>query len=101
MHQNDSFPVGKVDFMHLYPLTFFEFLDAIGESRMVELLMSKDWNMITMFRNKFEECLTVLSGRGMPAVVQSFASREICLKSEAFKRNLEAYERDFSKHARP
>ena len=43
--------------MHLYPLTFFEFLDAVGENRMVELLMSKDWSMITMFRNKFEECL--------------------------------------------
>ena len=61
--------------MHLYPLTFFEFLDAVGENRMVELLMSKDWSMITMFRNKFEECLRqyYLVG-GMPAVVKSFAS---------------------------
>lgn len=33
MHRNESFPVGKVDFMHLYPLTFFEFLDAIGENK--------------------------------------------------------------------
>lgn len=37
MHQNDSFPVGKVDFMHLYPLSFFEFLEAVGESRMKDL----------------------------------------------------------------
>ena len=73
--------------MHLYPLTFFEFLDAVGENRMVELLMSKDWSMITMFRNKFEECLRqyYLVG-GMPAVVKSFAVRGICLKSEAFKK---------------
>ena len=42
MHQNDSFPVGKVDFMHLYPLSFFEFLNAIGEAKMVDLLKSKD-----------------------------------------------------------
>ena len=54
MHQNDSFPVGKVDFMYLYPLSFFEFLEAIGEQRMVDLLLSKDWQMITMFRTKFE-----------------------------------------------
>lgn len=101
MHQNDSFPVGKVDFMHLYPLTFFEFLDAIGESRMVELLMSKDWNMITMFRNKFEECLRqyYLVG-GMPAVVQSFASEGNLSKVRSIQKGiLEAYERDFSKHA--
>ena len=55
MHQNDSFPVGKVDFIHLYPLSFFEFLDAVGECKMVELLQAKDWPMITMFRSKFEE----------------------------------------------
>ena len=101
MHQNDSFPVGKVDFLHLYPLTFFEFLDAIGESRMVELLMSKDWSMITMFRNKFEECLRqyYLVG-GMPAVVQSFASEGNLSKVRNIQKGiLEAYERDFSKHA--
>ena len=101
MHQNDSFPVGKVDFMHLYPLTFFEFLDAIGESRMVELLMKKDWNMITMFRNKFEECLRqyYLVG-GMPAVVQSFVCEGNLSKVRNIQKGiLEAYERDFSKHA--
>ena len=75
MHQNDSFPVGKVDFMHLYPLSFFEFLDAIGESRIKDLLMSKDWSMITMFRNQFEERLRqyYIVG-GMPEVVSSFAN---------------------------
>ena len=83
------------------PLTFFEFLDAIGESRMVELLMKKDWNMITMFRNKFEECLRqyYLVG-GMPAVVQSFVCEGNLSKVRNIQKGiLEAYERDFSKHA--
>ena len=31
MHSNDSFPVGKVDFMDLYPLSFSEFLEAVGQ----------------------------------------------------------------------
>ena len=87
--------------MHLYPLTFFEFLDAVGENRMVELLMSKDWSMITMFRNKFEECLRqyYLVG-GMPAVVKSFASEGNLSKVRSIQKGiLEAYERDFSKHA--
>lgn len=70
MHQNDSFPVGKVDFMHLYPLSFFEFLDAVGEAKMVDLLKSKDWSMITMFRNKFEERLRqYYFVGGMPAAI--------------------------------
>lgn len=89
--------------MHLYPLTFFEFLDAIGESRMVELLMSKDWNMITMFRNKFEECLRqyYLVG-GMPAVVQSFAREGNLSKVRSIQKGiLEAYERDFPNMLRP
>ena len=74
MHQNDSFPVGKVDFMYLYPLSFFEFLEAIGEQRMVDLLLSKDWQMITMFRTKFEERLRqYYYVGGMPAVVSAFA----------------------------
>lgn len=36
-----SFPVGKVNFLHLYPMTFLEFLDALGESRYRDLLEMK------------------------------------------------------------
>ena len=41
MHKNDSFPVGKVDFMHLYPLSFYEFLNAVGEKKMVDYSKQK------------------------------------------------------------
>ena len=101
MHQNDSFPVGKVDFMHLYPLSFFEFLDAVGEAKMVDLLKSKDWSMITMFRNKFEERLRqYYFVGGMPAAILAFIKDGDAKKVRA-KQNaiLESYERDFSKHA--
>ena len=101
MHQNDSFPVGKVDFMHLYPLSFFEFLDAVGEAKMVDLLKSKDWSMITMFRNKFEERLRqYYFVGGMPAAILAFIkdgdAKKVRAKQSAI---LESYERDFSKHA--
>ncbi len=101
MHKNDSFPVGKVDFMHLYPLSFFEFLDAVGESRMVDLLKSKDWQMITMFRNKFEDRLRqYYYVGGMPVVVSSFVTDRSLDKVRTQQTAiLEAYERDFSKHA--
>lgn len=101
MHQNDSFPVGKVDFMHLYPLSFFEFLDAVGEAKMVELLKSKDWSLITMFRNKFEERLRqYYFVGGMPAAILAFIEdgnpEKVRTRQNAI---LESYERDFSKHA--
>ena len=101
MHQNDSFPVGKVDFMHLYPLSFFEFMDAIGDSSMTELLISKDWPMITMFRNKFEERLRqYYFVGGMPEAVNSFVKEGNPLKVRIIQKAIiESYERDFSKHA--
>ena len=101
MHKNDSFPVGKVDFMHLYPLSFFEFLDAVGESKMVNLLVTRDWPMITMFRSKFEQRLRqYYYVGGMPAAVVSFVTENNLDKVRTIQKAiLEAYERDFSKHA--
>lgn len=101
MHQNDSFPVGKVDFIHLYPLSFFEFLEAAGECKMVELLQVKDWPMITMFRSKFEERLRqYYFVGGMPAAVSAFIDNGNLTAVRTIQKGiLEAYERDFSKHA--
>lgn len=101
MHRNDSFPVGKVEFMYLHPLSFFEFLDAVGEGRMAELLRSKDWEMITAFRSKFEERLRqYYFVGGMPAVVSAFVEDGNAEKVRTVQKNiLDAYERDFSKHA--
>lgn len=101
MHSNDSFPVGKVDFLHLYPLTFFEFLEAIGDGKMVKLLMTGDWSIITMLKSQFEERLRqYYYVGGMPAAVSSFVSENDLNKVRTIQKAiLEAYERDFSKHA--
>lgn len=101
MHENDSFPVGKVDFMHLYPLSFYEFLNAIGEKKMVDLLQAKDWTMLTMVRAKFEERLRqYYFVGGMPAAVLAFVNDGDLNKVRTIQKSIiEAYERDFSKHA--
>lgn len=101
MHKNDSFPVGKVDFMHLYPLSFYEFLNAIGEKKMVDLLQTKDWAMLTMVRAKFEERLRqYYFVGGMPAAVLAFVNDGDLNKVRTIQKSIiEAYERDFSKHA--
>lgn len=101
MHRNDSFPVGKVNFMHLYPLSFLEFLEATGEKRMVHALQRQDWSIITLFRSQFEERLRqYYFVGGMPAVVSAFVKTsnfdEVRAEQNAI---LEAYDRDFSKHA--
>lgn len=101
MHKKDSFPVGKVDFMYLYPMSFFEFLEAVGEHRMVQLLMSRNWQMITMFRSKYEERLRqYYFVGGMPAAVSAFVTDGNLERVRALQNGiLESYERDFSKHA--
>lgn len=101
MHKNDSFPVGKVDFMYLYPLSFYEFLNAIGEKKMVDLLQAKDWTMLTMVRAKFEERLRqYYFVGGMPAAVLAFVNDGDLNKVRTIQKSIiEAYERDFSKHA--
>ena len=101
MHRNDSFPVGKVDFMSLYPLSFFEFLEAVGDDKMVDLLRRADWSLITAFRPKFEERLRqYYFVGGMPAVVSAFVSTGSLERVRAVQNGiLESYERDFSKHA--
>lgn len=101
MHKNDSFPVGKVDFMNLYPLSFYEFLNAIGEKKMIDLLQAKDWTMLTMVRAKFEERLRqYYFVGGMPAAVLAFVNDGDLNKVRTIQKSIiEAYERDFSKHA--
>ena len=53
LHKNRSFPIGKVDFLDLYPLNFSEFLLAVNESQLLELLQKKQWDLITGFKTKY------------------------------------------------
>ena len=73
LHKGTSFPVGKVDFMDLYPLTFLEFLYALGEERFANVLQSDDTDMITMFKTKYIERLReYYYVGGMPEVVKTY-----------------------------
>ena len=101
LHPGTSFPVGKVDFLTLYPLNFLEFMNAIGSSHLVELLKSKDFEMITSFKGKYIDLLKQYYYiGGMPEVVSGFAiSNDFEAAREVQKKILMAYEQDFSKHA--
>lgn len=57
LHEGISFPVGKVDFCNLYPMTFREFLRACGQARFVELMDSQDFTMLSNFKSKIADYL--------------------------------------------
>lgn len=101
MHRNDSFPVGKVDFIDLYPLSFSEFLSAIGQESFASLLEKKDWTLISTFRSKFVDFLKqYYFVGGMPEVVNAFVERKDYAVVRQLQQNiLDSYDRDFSKHA--
>ena len=101
LHQGTSFPVGKVDFLKLYPLSFSEFLMATGNERFAELLKNQNYEMITSFKQTYIDALKhYYFVGGMPEAVQSFAESKDFNEVRAIqKRILAAYEQDFSKHA--
>lgn len=101
LHKGTSFPVGKVDFMDLYPLTFQEFLCALGEERFVEILRGKDTDMVTMFKSKYIDRLReYYFVGGMPEVVQTYVdTKDFNQVREIQKDLLNYYQQDFSKHA--
>ena len=101
LHQHVSFPVGKVDFLDLYPLTFYEFLCAIGDERFAELLKTSDYEIITSFKERFIENLKYYYYiGGMPEVVAKFVQNHNFKEVRQIQQFiLDTYEKDVSKHA--
>ncbi|MDR2598974.1 MAG: AAA family ATPase, partial [Oscillospiraceae bacterium] len=101
MHQGTSFPVGKIDYCNLFPLCFFEFLEAIDETGLVELLLNKDWELISCFQDKLIDLLRkyYFIG-GMPEAVAHYSqNKDFTQVRNIQEQILFAYDRDFSKHA--
>lgn len=96
-----SFPTGKVDIMHLYPMTFPEFLMAKGDTRLLDLLNSNDFSNVNAFSSHFKELLRqYYFVGGMPhAVKQYLATGDIQAVREIQSNILSAYEADIAKHA--
>lgn len=101
MHQSDSFPVGKVDFVDLSPLDFHEFLLAMGEERIAGLLAKRDWQTVAMVKDRLTALLkTYYYVGGMPEAVDSYRRRKDFAEVRRIQNNiLDTYNNDFSKHA--
>jgi hypothetical protein len=101
IHPEESFPVGKVEFVTLYPLSFTEFLLAMEEPGLVELMEKREWELVTTFKSKLINYLRYyFFVGGMPEAVLRFAQNRDWNEVRKIQRDiLKAYENDFSKHA--
>ncbi len=100
--KQSSFPVGKVNFKTLYPLSFKEYLLAIDESLLEEIISNKtDFKAITdILHDKLNKHLKMfLFLGGMPEVIQNYLDhKDITSVREIQSEILDAYTRDFSKY---
>ncbi len=100
LHHQVSFPVGKVDFLPLYPMTFQEFLLALDKKDWVQLLEMQDWNLITAMKTSYIDLLRqYYFVGGMPEAINVFVETQNLDEVRQVQSNLlMAYEQDFSKH---
>ena len=101
LHNGMSFPVGKVDMIKMYPMTFDEFLLATGQTSLVEVLKQGDFSVIDALGLRFIDSLRqYYFVGGMPAAVRLFVeTKDLVEVRNIQKQTLFDYQRDFSKHA--
>jgi hypothetical protein len=101
LQKNTSFPVGKVDFLRMYPIGFFEFLENAGQSLLKEHLEAQNWQVIEVFHDKLVELLRLYYFiGGMPEAVNSYIQDGDLRQVRAIQEKiLTGYENDFAKYA--
>lgn len=100
IHEGVSFPVGKVDTLKIEPMNFREFLIAVGEGELANLIETKDYGLMASFKSKYIDWMKkYYFVGGMPEVVGDFVAN-MDFESVRNIQNtiLELYEDDFSKH---
>ena len=101
LHHGVSYPVGKVEELRLYPMTFIEFLNAMGKSRLADIITTKNWDVMTLIEAEYISLLRqYYYVGGMPAAVLALVEqRGLKEIREIQQQIITDYRRDFSKHA--
>ena len=100
-HKNISFPVGKIDSLQMYPMSFFEFLLAVSGKPMAQMAMESALEDLSALHSKLTEYLRqyYFTG-GMPEVVKAFADGRSPQQVRRLQNQiLSDYRDDISKHA--
>lgn len=101
LHQGESYPVGKVNTLTMYPMSFEEFLWACGKEKMADLLHTMQWNVVCGLKTAYTEFLRkYYFVGGMPEAVKVFVKTNSAPAVREIQNEiLLAYDRDISKHA--
>lgn len=101
MHNGDSFPVGKVDFIDVFPMDFEEFLWATGNKRIAKVIAEHKWDIMAGVKDKLTHLLrTYYYVGGMPKAVSTFVNTGDYTAVRRVQMSLiDSYDNDFSKHA--
>ncbi len=101
VNSGSGFPVGKVDMINLYPMTFSEFLEAEGQQNLAQLAESIDLSMVNTFAARFADLLKqYYFVGGMPEAVSTFVrTHDFSAVRKVHQALLAGYRKDFSKHA--
>lgn len=102
IRENESYPVGKVQTLRMYPMSFVEFLMARGRNGMVDTLLELDWPSINSMHDRFVDYLReYLFVGGMPEAVAEFVETENTAAVRRIQSEiLDAYQRDMAKHTK-
>lgn len=103
LHKGISFPVGKVDFLNMYPLNFKEYLIALGKEDFAKIIEEKNEDMLKIFSDEIKNCLReYYYVGGMPEVVNDYITNKDYIQVREIQNTiLKDYEEDFSKHIPP
>ena len=101
LQKNKTFPVGKVDFLELYPMSFEEFLINLNESLLVKAISENKWDVISPFHEKLIHYLRLYYFiGGMPEVVKDYIQHKNFSQTRTIQNNiLKGYTNDFAKYA--
>lgn len=102
LRSDESYPVGKVETLRMYPMSFTEYLSAKGRQGLVEVLNGLEWDSMKLMNEDFTELLRqyYFTG-GMPEVVKTYIKTNDTAAARKIQREiLDAYERDFAKHTK-
>lgn len=101
LQKNTSFPVGKVDFLRMYPMSFLEFLGNIGQNLLKEQIEVHNWTIIDTFHDKLVELLRLYYFvGGMPEAIANYIQfQDLNQVREIQEKILLGYENDFAKYA--
>lgn len=102
LRENESYPVGKVETLRMYPMDFIEFLIASGRKGLVEVLKNLEWDTMRLADSELTEYLReyYFTG-GMPEAVQEYISSRDVYKVRKIQQDIiDAYYRDISKHTK-